>query len=43
VAFEVIASGKQNLSGGQVMAFDFGSEARGKAQRVVDLMAELAD
>lgn len=40
--FRVKGAGKQNISGAQLLAFDFG-EAKGKAEKVINRMAEMAD
>jgi hypothetical protein len=40
--FRVIGTGKQNLSGGQLIAFDIGSEAEGKALKAIERMKQLA-
>jgi len=40
--FRIIGTGKQNLSGLQLVAFDFG-EAKGKARKVIETMKKLAN
>ena len=40
--FKVTGTGKQNLSGGQLIAFNIGNEAQGKAQKAISRMKELA-
>jgi hypothetical protein len=40
--FRVKGAGKQNISGAQLLAIDFG-EAKGKAEKVINRMAEMAD
>lgn len=40
--FHVTGTGKQNLSGMQLVAFDLGDEAQKKAQKAIDKMKELA-
>jgi hypothetical protein len=39
--FRVVGTGKQNLRGGQIFAFDLFGEAQGKAQKAIDRMKEL--
>ncbi|MHB1271421.1 MAG: hypothetical protein ACYCZD_01405 [Rhodanobacter sp.] len=41
-AFRVAGTGKQNLRGGQLIAFNLGGEAQGKARKVIELMKRLA-
>lgn len=41
--FRVAGTAKQNLSGGQIAAFDFGGEAEGKVLKAIDMMQKLAD
>jgi predicted RNA-binding Zn-ribbon protein involved in translation (DUF1610 family) len=40
--FQVVGTGKQNLSGGQLVALNIGGEAQKKAQKVIDKMKELS-
>ncbi len=40
--FRITGTGKQNLAGGQLIAFNLGNEAQGKAQKVIHKMKELA-
>lgn len=40
--FKVSGTGKQNIRGGQLIAFNIGGEAQGKAKNAIDLMKELA-
>ena len=40
--FEVTGTGKQNVSGGQLIALNIGNEAQGKANKVINKMKELA-
>lgn len=40
--FEVSGSGKQNLSGGQILALNIGNEAQRKVDKVIAAMAEIA-
>ena len=40
--FRVIGTGKQNISGGQVLAFNIGGEAQSKAFKAIEKMKELA-
>jgi len=40
--FRITGTGKQNLAGGQLIAFNLGNEAQGKAQKVIHKMRELA-
>jgi hypothetical protein len=40
--FQVVGTGKQNISGAQLLAIDLG-EAKGRANRVIRRMAQLAD
>lgn len=41
-SFRVKGTGKQNLSGGQIIAFNIGNEAEGKARKAIEKMHELA-
>ena len=41
-AFVVRATGKQNVRGGQLVAFNIGGEAQGRANKAVEKMKELA-
>ena len=34
-------TGKQNLSGGQLIALNIGNEAQSKARKAIDMMKEL--
>ena len=40
--FKVTGTGKQNLSGGQLIALNIGNEAQSKARKAIDMMKELA-
>jgi hypothetical protein len=40
--FKVTGTGKQNLSGGQLIAFNIGNEAQSKARKAIDMMKRLA-
>jgi hypothetical protein len=40
--FRVKGTGKQNLSGGQIVAFNIGGEAQGRAQKAIEKMKHLA-
>lgn len=40
--FRVKGTGKQNLSGGQIIALNIGGEAQGKARKAIQLMQQLA-
>lgn len=40
--FRVSGTGKQNLSGGQLIAFNIGGEAQGKAKKAIEKMKQLA-
>lgn len=40
--FEVSGTGKQNVSGAQLVAFNIGNEAQKKVDRVINAMVELA-
>ena len=40
--FKVTGTGKQNLAGSQIIAFDIGNEAQGKAMSVISKMKEFA-
>ena len=40
--FRVTGTGKQNLRGGQLGAFNIGGEAQGRVQKAIDKMKELA-
>ncbi|HEX6963767.1 MAG TPA: hypothetical protein VF175_18005 [Lacipirellula sp.] len=40
--FRVDGTGKQNLRGGQLIAFNIGGEAQGKARKAIAKMKELA-
>jgi hypothetical protein len=40
--FRVTGTGKQNLSGGQLIALNIGNEAQSKARKAIDMMKELA-
>ena len=40
--FNVTGTGKQNLSGGQLIALNIGNEAQSKARKAIDMMKELA-
>jgi len=40
--FSITATGKQNLSGGQLVALNIGNEAKKKAKKVVETMKRLA-
>lgn len=40
--FRVIGTGKQNVRGGQIAAFNLGGEAQGRAQKAINKMKELA-
>jgi hypothetical protein len=39
--FRVTGTGKQNLSGGQLIALNIGNEAQSKARKAIDMMKEL--
>lgn len=41
--FRVTGKGKQNVSGLQLVAIDFGGEANKRAQRAIDMMEKLAE
>jgi hypothetical protein len=38
----VLGTGKQNVGGGQLMAFNIGNEAQGKANKAIEKMKALA-
>ncbi len=40
--FRVTGTGKQNVRGGQIIAFNIGNEAQGKADKAIQKMKELA-
>ena len=40
--FRVTGTGKQNLSGGQLIALNIGNEAQSKARKAIDMMKDLA-
>ena len=40
--FKISGTGKQNLSGGQLIAFNIGNEAQGKARKAIETMKRLA-
>jgi hypothetical protein len=40
--FKVTGTGKQNLSGGQLIALNIGNEAQSKARKAIDMMKDLA-
>ena len=40
--FKVTGTGKQNLSGGQLIALNIGNEAQSKARKAIDMMKELS-
>lgn len=40
--FRVDGTGKQNVRGGQLVAFDIGGEAKGKVRKAIDMMRMLA-
>ena len=40
--FKVTGTGKQNISGGQLLAINLFNEAQGKAQKAINRMKELA-
>ena len=40
--FRVKGTGKQNVRGGQLVAFNIGGEAQGKARKVIEKMQQLA-
>jgi len=41
--FRVTGTGKQNLSGGQLIAFNIGGEAQSKARKAIERMKQLAE
>jgi hypothetical protein len=40
--FRVTGTGKQNIRGGQLLAFNIGGEAQSKARKAIEKMKELA-
>jgi DNA-directed RNA polymerase subunit RPC12/RpoP len=40
--FKISGTGKQNVSGGQLMAMNIGNEAKNKAKKVINTMQKLA-
>jgi len=40
--FRVNGTGKQNLRGGQLVAFNIGGEAQGKARKAIEKMKQIA-
>ena len=40
--FNITGTGKQNISGGQLVAMNIGNEAKKKAQKVINTMKRLA-
>ena len=41
--FSITGTGKQNLSGGQIVAMNIGNEAKNKARKVIETMKRLAN
>ncbi len=41
--FRIVGTGKQNISGGQLIALNIGNEAQNKARKVIETMKRLAN
>ncbi len=41
--FRIIGTGKQNISGGQILALNIGNEAQGKAKKAIETMKRFAE